>query len=129
MRDRLGSGSRWRVSSAGTHALPGMAASGASVAVMREWGLHLDAHHSQPVTVELIDSAAVVVVMTASHREELFLFFENSRGKVFLIKSFGPRPGDVGDPIGLSMDTYRKVRDEIAECLPGLISFLETLDV
>ena len=88
-------------------------------------------HRSQPVTRELVDAASVIVVMTASHREQLRMLFPRAREKTFLLKSFDPRGegGDVDDPIGSSVANYRRVRDEIEEAIPELKKFMENLDV
>ena len=91
----------------------------------------MEGHRSRPVDRELVDEAAVIVVMTASHRDQLEMLYPDASGKTFLLASFGPsgEHADIRDPIGLPADAYGKVRDEIAAALPGLVSFLESLEL
>jgi protein-tyrosine-phosphatase len=127
---RLGPESNWTVGSAGTIAAYGMGASPAALTALEERGIDGSAHRSRPLDKELVDSAAVIVVMTASHREQLRTLFPQQADKVFTLKSFdaASQGGDVDDPLGLSVDAYRDIRDEIEAALPGLIEFMRVLD-
>jgi protein-tyrosine phosphatase len=125
LRHRLGPGRRWVVTSAGVAAARGMPASDAAVRVLDELGIDLRGHRSRPLTRDLLDRAEVVVVMTASHRDQVHAMAPESAGKVHLLRAFHPtEDGDVLDPIGLSEDAYRRIRDEVTEALPGLLAYL-----
>jgi len=129
LREQLGPGSDWSVVSAGLSAALGMPPSEGAVTVMDESGMDLRDHRSRPVDGDLVDASDVIVVMTASHREQMLALYPGAAQKVFLLKSFdetGPG-GDLEDPLGAPMDVYRHTRDEIEEALPGLISFLGEL--
>lgn len=130
LRDRLGQESMWDVGSAGLSACNGMPASGAAVVALRERNIDIRAHSSQPVSRELVDSASLIVVMTASHLTHLRVMYPSVVEKSFLLKSFGPngRGGDVEDPIGASVEVYRGIRDEIEGTLPELILFMKSLE-
>lgn len=129
LRDRLGQGSGWEVGSAGLSTCDGMSASGAAVIALREFDIDMKMHASRVVSRELVDSASLIVVMTASHLTQLRAMYPSAVEKSFLLKSFAPdgRGGDVEDPIGASVDVYRGIRDEIEEALPELISFMQSL--
>ena len=130
LKRRLGGDSAWQVCSAGTAAGSGMHASSEAIRALREKGIDGTVHLSRPLTREFVDAAAVVVVMTAAHREQVRMAYPEAAEKVFLLKSFGPDgSGDVEDPLGASLETYRGVRDEIEAVLPGLESFLECLQL
>jgi protein-tyrosine phosphatase len=79
---------------------------------------------------EVIDASSLIVVMTASHRDQVRMQYPEAGEKVFLLRSFDPSAsgGDVEDPIGGSLETYRRVRGRIEEALPELISFMKTLE-
>jgi protein-tyrosine-phosphatase len=126
---RLGPDSRWQVASAGLAAGIGLPATEQAVAVLAECGLDATTHRSQPVTQGQVDEAAVIVVMTAAHRQQLLECFPNAREKTFLLGSFSVDDGDIEDPIGASVDVYRRIRDRIGSALPGLIEFLECLEM
>jgi protein-tyrosine phosphatase len=120
----------WDCRSAGTMAAYDLPASAPSVIVLEELGIDLLPHRSQPVTADLVDAAALVVVMAAIHRVQVETRFPHAAGKVFLLRHFEPaRPGgDIEDPIGLSVERYRRVRDRIAAGLPGLAAFASELE-
>jgi protein-tyrosine-phosphatase len=129
LRHRLGPDSDWDVSSAGTSGGYGMTASRFAVDAMGEMGLDLSTHRSRPLTREVVDGASLIVVMTGGHRDFIRAAYPGATEKVFLLKSFDPGGGDIDDPIGMTADTYRQVRDEIDRALPGLIAFMETLEL
>ena len=72
LRVALPRGSDWVVTSAGTSADPGSAASEFARVAIAECGLNLEHHRSQLVTQELVDASMVIVAMTNRHVEKLF---------------------------------------------------------
>ena len=131
-RYRGGDELEWDAVSAGVIAGYGSCASSHGVTVLEELGVDMSPHRSQPVTEELTREASVIVVMTAGHSAQMgAMFREWVRDKLFLLREFHPQyeGGDVMDPIGLSEDIYRHIRDEIDVCMPGLIAFVKALDV
>jgi len=128
LRQRLDETAGWHVRSAGVAAVRGMPASPEAVQALAEEGIALTGHRSRPLDRALVDEAAVIVVMTAAHRDQLVRLFPDAAGKVFLLKAFSHAAGDLRDPVGLSVDRYRDVRGEIAEALPELAAFLNELD-
>lgn len=121
---------KWRTCSAGVMAGVGAPPSRFSVEAANEIGIDVGAHRSQPVTRDLIDAASLIIVMTATHRDALCERFPEAAPKVRRLKSFDPESStdDVMDPIGLSLDVYRHVRNEIAAALPGLEAHVARLD-
>jgi protein-tyrosine-phosphatase len=129
LRRRLPPDSGWEVCSAGTSAGFGMPASGFAVSVLREKQIDLSTHQSRPLTRELVDAASLIVVMTAGHRDFIRAVYPDALEKIFLLKSFDPiGGGDIDDPIGLTVETYLQIRDDMDRALPGLMSFMETLE-
>lgn len=131
LRARLPARTPWEVGSAGLSAGAGMPASPSAVAVMHEVDINMEGHRSRFLDAPLAREANVIVVMTATHREQILGLYPDAAQKTFLLKSFSPdrHAGDVHDPIGGSLETYRAIRDEISDCLPGLIAFLDCLEV
>lgn len=129
LRARMDDGTDWTVASAGLSACNGIAASQAAVAVLAEEGIDLTPHRSRPLDRQLVDAAAVIVVMTAAHREQTGMLYPDARERVFLLSSFGGDDPDVPDPIGSYVDAYYRTRDLINRALPELIAFLETLEI
>ena len=129
LKDRLGPESSWRVMSAGLFAVSGMSASPHAVGVLAARNIDLGPHRSRLLTREWVDAASLIVVMTKSHREQLQALHRNAREKVFLLRSFDPAAdsGDLDDPIGATLETYREARDAIESALPGLVDFMREL--
>ena len=129
LRDAMGADSDWTVASAGIVAGYGMCASEAGVTVLREEGIDLSPHRSQLLDRQLVDAAAVIVVMTAAHLGQIRMLYPDAMERVFLLRSFGGPSADVPDPIGSSVATYQRTMDLIDQAFPELISFLKTLDI
>jgi protein-tyrosine-phosphatase len=130
LRARLGDKSDWEVTSAGLAALPGGSASFEAMRVLGERGIDLSGHQSRLVSERLAASATLVVCMTAFHVAQLrALFPEAVYEKIFLLRSFDESASgaDLADPIGSSIDTYRRVCEQIEAALPGLMAFMKEL--
>ena len=126
LRHWLGSGTEWRVVSAGVSALDGEPASAAAQVAMAEKGIDIRAHRSQLLDQALVDAADLIVVMTDDHRRIVQRRFPKAVPKVFLLNAFNysRRGEDIPDPIGMSTDVYRKVRDEMDQAIPDLVLHL-----
>ncbi|NBW86166.1 MAG: low molecular weight protein arginine phosphatase [Planctomycetia bacterium] len=98
------------VASAGLAAWGGGAASSGAVEAMAEMGADLSAHESQPLTETLVTQADVILTMTAAHRAAILAQFPAAGGRVAMLS---PDRHDVLDPIGGSLETYRKCARQI----------------
>lgn len=122
----LGPDSKWDVGSAGVSTLDGMPASEEAVVAMAEKGIDISRHASRLLDRAQVDAAELIVVMTNSHGNVVRQRFRDAADRVFLLKSFGAsgREDDVEDPIGMSLDEYRRVRDEMDAVMPDLLLYL-----
>jgi len=109
------------VASAGLAAWGGGPASGNAVEVMREMGADLGGHESQPLTESLVQEADIILTMTASHRAAILTQFPEAGGRVAMLS---PERRDVIDPVGGTLETYRKcasqIRGHVAERMDTL---------
>jgi len=126
LKKRLGPETSWKVASAGTSAIGGFPASSYAIEALEELGIDLRGHRSAPLTEELVDSSEVILVMTRMHLNDIVARYPEARDKVFLMTSFGASSdrSDVTDPVGMSVEVYRKIRDTIDSELPDVIFFL-----
>ena len=126
LRHWLGSGTDWRVQSAGVSALDGEPASEEAQVAMAEKGIDIGAHRSQLLDQALVDAADLIVVMTDDHRRIVQRRFPKATSKVFLLNAFNysRRDEDIPDPIGMSTDVYRKVRNDMDKAMPDLVLHL-----
>ena len=109
------------VASAGLAAWGGGPASEHAVEVMRDMGAELAGHESQPLTESLVAEADVILTMTAAHRAAILAQFPEAGGRVSVLAT---DRRDVVDPVGGSLDTYRKCADQIRGHLAARIATL-----
>jgi protein-tyrosine phosphatase len=98
------------VLSAGTAARTGMRAAPEAIAAMRERGLDLSQHESQPLSDRLVRFADVILTMTRGHRQAILEQWPEAEGRVHLLS--GGR-GDVADPIGGPLELYRRCAEQM----------------
>ncbi len=123
LRNRLKPGFNWDIASAGVCAIDGWPASENAIKALEEKGIDLSDFQSQRLTLDRIERADLLITMTQEHRNAILRIAPESDKKVFLLKSFGVAQctADIFDPIGASLEIYRRVRDEIDAVLPDLI--------
>lgn len=105
-------GTRYRAESAGTSARDGEPASKNAVAVMQERGLDLSRHNSRRINPRTLRSAYFVYAMTATHASVI-------RRECPEVSAFNL--GEISDPYGGDMITYRECANEIEERLKGAL--------
>ena len=127
LRIALPTSSPWTTASAGLSACPGCRASEAAISAIDEIGGDLRGHRSQPVSTQLVQAAAAIVVMTGAHAQQLIARYPAARDKLFLMRSFDPEApaeSNVSDPFCGTLDEYRQCRDTLRKAIPGLVRFL-----
>ena len=96
LKDRLPGRKVW---SAGLHAVVGHGAETTAREIAMEHGLDLSAHRAQQVAGWMCSHADLVLVMEASHQQELEKLYPTARGKIRRLCEFGPQGGfDIADP-------------------------------
>jgi protein-tyrosine-phosphatase len=104
----------WTVDSAGVFAYEGQPASVNAVLEMRERGIELGGHCSQPVDHRLMEAADLVLAMTRHHVEGLQQAFPDQAGKVRLLSEMVGRTYDIADPYGASRAAYSTAARDLA---------------
>ncbi|HYE82806.1 MAG TPA: low molecular weight protein arginine phosphatase [Clostridia bacterium] len=125
--DMEGLAGKYVVSSAGTSAFPGMPASHNAVQALYDIGIDLSQHSSSCVDNASIDSADIILTMTASHKLRLLQHRPDAAFKIFTLAEYCDAAGktDIYDPFGGDIDTYINCRDEIRRHLEKLIKKLK----
>lgn len=95
------------IKSAGIAALPGTGASSHAVAVLGEMGIDLAGHRSSQIEPEDVEKAALVLTMTAAHRDMLCRVAPEAAGKIHTLAEYAGAGGDIPDPYGLDEQHYR----------------------
>jgi len=127
LRHRLSENTTWAVASAGVFAMDGAPASLEAVHALADLGVDGSGHRSHMLTLDLIESATLLAVMTDSHKQQILSHFPEAAGKVFRLTEFGVGGAgeDIADPIGQSVNVYRQTRDQIDRALPDLILYMK----
>jgi protein-tyrosine-phosphatase len=111
----LKSGLDLQVDSAGIAAFPGVPYTPEAVEALKEKGVDLSGGSSQPLSKPLVMESDLILTMTVQHKDVILRKLPALSGKVHLFSEFaGEVPTDVDDPAGHDLDTYRKVRDQMA---------------
>ena len=106
------------ITSAGTHAIEGHPASQYAVDVAALSGINLNYHRSKYITEGLVKHADLILTMERSHTQyikSLWPYFDS----IFELKCFGleeksvPPSIEIPDPIGMDIDFYKDVFDEL----------------
>ena len=98
------------VTSAGISAAPGGRAALEAIETLRERGLDLGQHESQPLSDRVVRFADVIIAMTRGHREAILQQWPEAEDRVHLISQ---GRGDVPDPIGGPLEQYRRCAEQL----------------
>jgi protein-tyrosine-phosphatase len=113
------------VTSAGTMAPPGMAPTNYALMVSVEHGIDISKHRSAILIRKHVVIADLILVMEKAHRTFIEKFFPESKGKVFLLKSYESRQNEeIDDPIGQDLETYRRCYDELEREIERILPFI-----
>ncbi len=114
---QAGDDERLAVTSAGTWALVGQPASAHAQQLLLEEGLDLGEHRAHNLTQQDVDQAALILVMTRAHREDIQQRFLRTQGKVYLLSQMVGKSYDIEDPFGGTAEDYRYCKEEIESLL------------
>lgn len=109
------------VSSAGTGAWEGAAASEGSYLVGLERGLDLSAHRARLLTRALVDESDLVLTMSRPHLARVRELGGGGRAHLFgEYAGLNGHPADIADPFGGDLDDYRATMRMLAELMPAV---------
>jgi len=115
-----------KIHSAGTSTLPGLKPTEFAVKVMKEYDIDISKHLSTPLTEKTIKEADLILTMENRHKEKICEICPSAREKVFLLKEFGLRKEEeIFDPMGGSLESYRKCALEIKKGVEGVMKKLK----
>ncbi len=107
----------YTTASAGTWALDHQPATEFAQAVMRQRGLSLDSHLGRTINRELVQEAALIVVMTHDHYDSVTAEFPEARGKIRLMSELAGLHYDISDPYGSELYDYEMCATELAHLI------------
>ena len=125
-----GNMSNLEVSSAGVGAMDGINASPEALEVLRGEGIDFSRHRSRALTSEMVKRAWQIFTMTRAQKNFILANFPEAAGKVWIMQeyAFGMDRGDISDPYGMGIETYRLAAGEIKNALRKIIVNLDDLE-
>lgn len=115
--DAVGLGDSVTVASAGVRALAGFAAMEEGEALLAARGIDISDHRSRPLSDALLAQADVILVMEEAHRQAIARQAPRHVAKVRVFPELVGRHDDVADPVGGSLDDYRRTVVELDDIL------------
>lgn len=109
------------VFSAGIAAGESDPASREAIIVMQECGLDMSQHLSQQVNEHMLEQSTLVLALTERHRRVLCEARPDLADRIKLLSRDG---GDISDPIGSSLEDYRKCAAQISDNLRSWVDEL-----
>ena len=100
----------YKIVSTGAMAFAEARAAEEAVEACREMGVDISSHRARALTVELINGADYVFVMSRSHRRAVLRLVSGAESRTALLA--GER--EIADPVGRSVEVYRDCAAEIA---------------
>jgi len=102
------------VTSAGIAAVAGCGPSAEAITVMKEKGLDITKHESQPLTDKLARHADMIFTMTGGHRQAILRRWPDASSRTFALCEDAQ---DIHDPIGASIGVYRECAEQVENAL------------
>ena len=102
--------------------MPGAPAAGQSIEVMRQMGVDISAHASQPMTQRLAQCSDVILTLTNGHRQAIVSQWPDLNQSV---KTLRPDGGDIADPIGAPVAVYQSCAQQIQQCVEHWTSTID----
>ena len=112
------------IMSAGLAAMAGGRPSLEAVSVMKDMGLQLGDHESQPLTEPLVRHTDILLTMTTAHRHAIVANWPEAASRTYLLRR---DDGDISDPIGGSLEVYRQCAEQMKSELQVRVSELDIM--
>jgi protein-tyrosine-phosphatase/tRNA A37 threonylcarbamoyladenosine synthetase subunit TsaC/SUA5/YrdC len=96
--------------SAGVAAYGGEPASQGAQQAIKKYGSSLEKHHSNQLTLEMIDQADLILTMGSRHKHVIVSQWPSATGKVHMIS---PDGGEIADPFGGPLEIYAKCAEQL----------------
>ncbi len=111
--------------SAGLQAALGTKANPMALTILKKEEIDFSFFRSQPVTPDLMRDATVVFAMTREHLRSLSARYPGYQRKIFLMNE---TDRDIIDPIGGTLETYKKCSEIIQSCLQRVLTIADLID-
>ncbi|MFZ0391579.1 MAG: hypothetical protein WAN36_14055, partial [Calditrichia bacterium] len=113
---------------AGTWAADGQPVSRLARMVAADNGVDVSGHRAQSLTPFMVKNSDLILCMTPQHKQDLLQIFPHVPNRIFTLKEymreFPPQKTAVDDPIGMNLNFYRRIFNEINEEIKRIWPFI-----
>lgn len=110
------------IRSAGVSAAPGGCAATEAVETMRQRGIDISCHESQPLTEKLVRHADLILALTSGHRQQIVRRWPEAAPRTMTMRL---DECDIEDPIGGPPEVYKQCAVQIEEALRERVARME----
>jgi protein arginine phosphatase len=112
------------ISSMGIHAMDDRMATDFAIRVCAEHGIDITGHISRPLIPEELKTSRLIFTMEPVQVDYIDLFFPQVSDRIYMLSTWPQRKAKklaIADPVGKSVETYRKVFDKIESYIEGIL--------
>lgn len=93
-----------------------------AVLIMAGRGIKIGGHKSALMSAEDVESAALILTMTESHKKNLLALFPGAAPYTFTLTEYATgTPGNISDPWGLSLADYENTAGQLEKLIPAAL--------
>ncbi len=96
-----------------------------SLQLLVEKGISAYEHLSRKADPQIMSTHWLILTMEQRQRDFLQSTFPNAAHRIFTLKEYVGEEGDISDPIGLDLDSYREIFNQIDDVIQKLLSLLK----
>lgn len=117
----------WRIESAGVAAMEGTPASQKALQILSEKGIDLSLHKARQIDRYLMEQFALILVMEQRHKQILQSQYPDFSDKVYLLSEMNGQKHEIDDPVGGTLEDYRRTAFQIEIILKSGFARIEKL--
>lgn len=117
----------WRIESAGVAAMEGTPASQKTLQILSEKGIDLYFHKARQIDRYLMEQFALILVMEQHHKQILQSQYPDFAAKVYLLSEMSGERHEIDDPVGGTLEDYRRTAFQIETILKSGFPRIEQL--
>lgn len=117
----------WCIESAGVAAMEGASASQKALQILLEKGIDLSFHEARQIDRYLMEQFALILVMEQRHKHILQSQYPDFATKVYLLSEMNGQKHEIDDPVGGTLEDYRRTAFQIEAILKNGFPRIEQL--
>ncbi|MEG2348717.1 MAG: low molecular weight protein arginine phosphatase [Clostridia bacterium] len=112
------------ISSCGTFAISGQAATSNAIIAMKQYNIDISKHRATNIHEIDIENYDLILCLTQEHKKNVAEIFPKVTDKLFTLKEYAFKNEkyiDIDDPWGLSLEVYKRSANEIVDGIDKIV--------